>query len=105
MRPNIVSYEGPIRVDERGTLPPGRNRTGYGEQSEGAPYLEVRLETDGDEISRITLDKSAGKPLTWQMLKADKPIPAGTHAIYLIYHSSAASEKIQLRELVLLPEA
>ncbi len=102
---NIVSYEGPIRVDERGTLPPGRNSTGYGEQSEGAPYLEVRLETDGDEIARITLDKSAGKPFTWQMLKADKPIPAGTHAIYLIYHSSAASEKIQLRELVLLPEA
>ncbi len=102
---NRPSYEGPIRVDERGLLSEGENSSGYGECSTGEPYLSLKLDMDAEEIARIPLDRKAGHAYTWQTFTADRTIPEGTHALYFIYHSSDALEKLQLKELVLLPEA
>ena len=103
---NIVRYEGPTRLDERGSRPAAEDAgNGYGAPSDGAAYLEVRFAETGEEISRIVMDRTAADDFAWSTYGAEGLIPAGTHAIYLIYHAPKEGTKIQLKELIFTPVA
>ena len=103
---NKVRYEGPIRVDERGVMPEakGEEKRFYknADPADSPAYLEVRNSIDGEEIARIIIDDTPAASYAWEAFTADKPLPVGEQALYLVYHGGASGKKLQLKDIVFI---
>lgn len=89
---NMVSYDGPLRMDERC----GDDHEGLSSYAKhfdgGIPYLEIRTKLDGEEVARIELSGLD----EWNICSAPVQISNGVHALYFIYHGD---KRIQMKSL------
>ena len=122
---NKVIYDGPIRIDERGTGDIGDELVmlesklmGSGEyvykdkentlkknidkeDDNKECYFDIKIEPDGDILGKIYMQDISQEDedgFSWKLFESEADIPDGTHALYLIYHGS---KKVQLKEVIL----
>lgn len=90
---NRVSYEGPLRVDERCTE---EMLASYISKepvdASDISTLEIRIEEQGPVIGTIAVGDSED----WACYEGEVDIPDGVHALYFVYHGKT---KIQLKEI------
>ncbi|MBQ8913419.1 MAG: glycosyl hydrolase family 43, partial [Lachnospiraceae bacterium] len=94
---NRVVYEGPIRIDERGTGEIDGEINPVNENDIKECFFDIKINSDGDILGRIYME-DFGNSLSWNLFEADVNIPDGIHALYLIYHGD---KKVQLKEIIL----
>ena len=95
-----VVYTGPTRIDERSGGVKHVKSGAEPEEKNKAPRLEVLLAAKDSEdkksVTEISLAGGDEASADWTTYTAEKLLPPGTHALYLIYHGY---NKIQLKEL------
>ena len=122
---NRVVYEGPVRIDERGTGDIGdefervddvlmgsgeyvlkegtktadeKNVTGSSdnELKDLSGRFEIKTSLDGESLGEIRMIKNGDDSLSWQEYTSEIKLPDGVCAFYLIYHGES---KAQLKEI------